>query len=454
MKVLHVPYTYFPDPAGGTEVYVTSLAQELGARGVESVIAAPTVRSSAGEAYTHAGIRVRRFAVSDAPQDLDAIYGGGMPGSVEALMELVGAEQPDVAHLHSYSPAVNGHAAVAVRAMGVPLVVTYHTPAVTCQRGTLLRFGHVPCDGQLLVGRCASCVLHQNGIPRPVSDLLSHIPAITGRSLAAKGFVGGAWTALRMTQLMELRAADTRAYLDAADAIVAVASWVRDLLVLNGVAPERIALIRQGVPALASPRSVVREYAPTPNEPLRAVFVGRLDPIKGLELLLAAMRSAPDLSVKLDVLGSAGNDRQATKIRDMIRDMIATDPRVRLLPPVTHDRVVPLLSDYDVTIVPSQVLETGPLVVLESFAAGVPVLGSALGGIAELVRDGVDGRLVNGVGVGAWRDALRSIVSDRAAVTRWRANVVPPRTMSKISEEMESLYRRIVRHASAGKVSI
>ena len=56
--------------------------------------------------------------------------------------------------------------------------------------------------------------------------------------------------------------------------------------------------------------------------------------------------------------------------------------------------VVERLSVYDVVAVPSQGLETGPLVVLEAFAAGVPVLGSAIGGIADKVNDGVDGFLV------------------------------------------------------------
>ena len=52
------------------------------------------------------------------------------------------------------------------------------------------------------------------------------------------------------------------------------------------------------------------------------------------------------------------------------------------------------LSRIDVLAVPSQWLETGPLVVLEAFAAGTPVIGSDLGGIRELVSDGRDGLLV------------------------------------------------------------
>ncbi len=56
--------------------------------------------------------------------------------------------------------------------------------------------------------------------------------------------------------------------------------------------------------------------------------------------------------------------------------------------------MVDTLASYDATVVPSQWLETGPLIVLESFAAGTPVIGSNLGGVAELVSHDRDGWLV------------------------------------------------------------
>ena len=61
--------------------------------------------------------------------------------------------------------------------------------------------------------------------------------------------------------------------------------------------------------------------------------------------------------------------------------------------------VIDRLSRYHVVAVPSQWMETGPLVILESFAAGVPVIGSALGGIADKVDDGVSGLLLLRLGL-------------------------------------------------------
>ena len=107
------------------------------------------------------------------------------------------------------------------------------------------------------------------------------------------------------------------------------------------------------------------------------------------------------------------------------------------------------MRQYDVVAVPSQWLETGPLVVMEAFAAGVPVLGSNLGGIAELVRHGTDGLLVTPRSVEAWRIALETVCEDRALLERLRAGIREPRSMAEVSHDMSKLYGRLIEHAGS-----
>jgi len=96
--------------------------------------------------------------------------------------------------------------------------------------------------------------------------------------------------------------------------------------------------------------------------------------------------------------------------------------------------------------VPSQLLETGPLVVLESFAAGVPVIGSALGGIAEKVVGGVNGLLVSPHdSVQAWQDVLGRCAGDRALLQRLRTGIAPPRSLEAAAREMHELYTAVLR---------
>jgi hypothetical protein len=73
----------------------------------------------------------------------------------------------------------------------------------------------------------------------------------------------------------------------------------------------------------------------------------------------------------------------------------------------------------------------------------VPVIGSALGGIAEGVRDDIDGRLVAVGSIPAWETVLREIVNDPSLLARWRAAILPPRIMRTVAQEMKKVYELV-----------
>jgi glycosyltransferase involved in cell wall biosynthesis len=98
------------------------------------------------------------------------------------------------------------------------------------------------------------------------------------------------------------------------------------------------------------------------------------------------------------------------------------------------------MREHDAIVVPSQTLETGPLVALESLAAGVPVIGSNLGGIAERIHDGVNGLLVDASDPDAWAAAFDRLLRDRALLPSLRGGIVDQPGMSGVSDRMKSLY--------------
>jgi len=115
------------------------------------------------------------------------------------------------------------------------------------------------------------------------------------------------------------------------------------------------------------------------------------------------------------------------------------DARIRFLPPLPNDEIPSLLRCYHVLAVPSRWVENRPLVVLESFAAGTPVIGSNLGGIAELVRHQGDGLLVEAENVRAWADALRRCAEDRHLLARLRKNAQLTRKRVDVADVMAQL---------------
>jgi glycosyltransferase involved in cell wall biosynthesis len=266
------------------------------------------------------------------------------------------------------------------------------------------------------------------------------LPGFVQRAISERELSGGLWTALRMPELQALRQRAVREFLEGCNRVVVPARWVADVLHVVGVPADRLAYCPQGVGAHAN---ITCGRSGRESGPLRLAWLGRLDPTKGLHVLLKALSAIPDTALELDIYAIVGRDRSDAYATG-IRKSALKDRRVRLLPALEHTGVVAALSGYDALAVPSQWLETGPLVVLEAFAAGIPVIGSDLGGIAELVEDGKNGVLVEASNHEAWSATLAGLAANRPAVTALAANVREPRTMNRVAVEMHEIYGELI----------
>ncbi len=441
MKVIHVPFCYWPDPVGGTEVYVQSLAREQQRQGLDVMVAAPAAQE---DAYSYNGLNVRRYAVAQEIRDLRDLYGEGDPGAARAFGRIVERERPDVVHLHAFTQGVSLGLVREAKRRGVPVVFSYHTPTVSCQRGTLLRWGSEVCDGVLDVHGCARCTLHGHGLNRIGSVLAGSIPAGVGRVLGAIGASGGVWTAARMTELVRLRHYAFHGLMAEVDHVVALCQWVKDVLRRNGVPEAKITVSRQGLD-----RSPTFHAEPRPvTFPVRIAFLGRLDPTKGVDILIQALKRRSELGVQLDIFGvvqgEAGED-----YHQYLTNLASGDTRVTFESPIPSGDVIARLRDYDILAVPSQCLETGPRVILEAFAAGVPVIGSNLGGIAELVEHRVDGLLVEPRSIDGWAGAIQAVCADPALLPKLRSGIRPPRSVSAVADEMQEQYAALLRNRAS-----
>lgn len=436
MIVVHVPYTFFPDPPGGTEVYVRALAQEQKKRGIAAMVAAPADRDSS---YLHEGLPVRRFAISSS-NTLNDLYGEGDRHAAQSFARILDEECPDLVHLHAFTSAVSLRLVRECRERGVPVVFSYHTPTVSCQRGTLLRWGKQICDGTLNVRRCSRCTLHGLGLDKFSSTVAGSVPKSFGRLIGRFGASGGPWTALRMSDLVRQRHDAIHALLTEVDHCIALCQWVKDLLLHIGVPDHKITVSRQGLCHSIQSTDTSEEKAVGGRDSrVRIAFLGRLDPVKGAHIVLQALRSSPAVNLQMDIFGISQGKRDEEYARQL-KLAAAGDSRITFRPPMSASQVVPVLCTYDAVAIPSHCLETGPMVMLEAFAAGVPVIGSRLGGIEEQVQHNVNGLLVDPGSVVAWAEALREVSGSLGLLARLRAGVRPPRTIATAADEIEAVY--------------
>jgi glycosyltransferase involved in cell wall biosynthesis len=445
-----VPYCYYPEAVGGTEVYVAALAREQRKRGYDAGIAAP---GSVNEEYRHEGARVFRFA-SDRKMTLTELYGDGDAESAANFGKILDGFRPDILHLHARSQAVSVLLVRAAKSRGIPVVFTYHTPTVTCARGTMLRWGKKICDGKMRADRCASCMIHGKGLSLPFAVIAGRLPVAIGRAADAAGREGGMWTALRSAELMRIRHAAVQTMLEEVDHICAVCEWVQNVLITNGTPHEKITLSRQGV-------SWPVEFASPPEAGnsagdagvLRLAFLGRVDAVKGIDTAIAAIRRVRGAELTLDVFAVAQGRVALTKL-EQLRQLCAADRRIRFREPIAAGEVVATLSGFDALLVPSRWLETGPLVVYEAFAAGIPVIGSDLGGIAELVDDGVNGMLLPPGSVEAWARAISRLATEPGLLKRLKAGRKPLRTAEDTARDVAMVYAKVSKAALAQGVAV
>lgn len=312
--------------------------------------------------------------------------------AVKEIRRIVRTRGAEVVHCHNVFPMLSPAVLTAAAAEGASVVMTLHNYRLLCLPSTFMRDGHV----------CEDCL---DRLPWP-----GVVHRCYRDSLLASGAVAGSLTLHRALGTLN----HVRVYL-------AVSNFVRDKYVHAGFPPERVALKPNFVHPLTR-REGAGEYF---------IFFGRLSREKGVSTLLEVARRTP-----LPIL-VAGDGPERALLRD-------APPSVEYRGNLRPDELPPLLGRARAVLLPSISYEGAPRVVLEAYAAGVPVVASRIGALPELVEDGESGLLVEPSDVPAWQAALERL-TDEAESERmgahawhlWKQHFSPERGL----ENLEAAYR-------------
>lgn len=206
-----------------------------------------------------------------------------------------------------------------------------------------------------------------------------------------------------------------------ADALVASTPHeAHELVDLYGADPQRVHVVEPGVdldrfvPTDAAGRRAARSALGLPDDRRIVLFAGRVQPLKGPDVLvraLAALRAA-GLPVPLLVVlgGPSGRSTAVAELRALAATSGVGDDVV-VLPPADRDTLVRWYHAADLVAMPSR-SESFGLVAAEAQASGIPVVAAAVGGLRTIVDDGVSGRLVRGHDPSTWAHVLHDLLAD------------------------------------------
>ena len=234
-----------------------------------------------------------------------------------------------------------------------------------------------------------------------------------------------------------------RGVVGGAELAIATSQVERRELLAGGVPAAKIAIRPNGfpepVPPASSPSGVLRGRLGVDAATPLLLYVGRVARGKGLDLLLEALRTLPD--VELAIVGPDGGHGMTVELL-RLRERLGLDGRVHLLGPEA-DRPLDLYADADAFVLPSRHENFG-MVAAEAAAAGTASVVTDRCGVAELLRD--RGAIVVPYEAGAIRDALGKVLADeplRRRLGEGGQQVARELSWPNVVAMQEELYERI-----------
>ncbi len=217
-----------------------------------------------------------------------------------------------------------------------------------------------------------------------------------------------------------------RTAIESAAAVIAVSRGMRAdiLMTYPNVPPDRVHVIHNGIDAVQyAPdhgRAALDRYGIEPSQP-SVVFVGRVTRQKGLQVLLRAARHLAPRAQLVLCAGQADTPELQAEVSALADHLRATRSGVIWIPAMlARTEVIQILSGATVFVCPSLYEPLG-IVNLEAMACGTAVVASAVGGIPEVVEDGVTGLLVPPDDEAALVQAINMLIEDPARAAEFGA---------------------------------
>jgi glycosyltransferase involved in cell wall biosynthesis len=336
MKILLV-HNFYKEPGGEDVVFAQE--KRLLERNGQKVVTYTRSNEEANQTSGLDRIRLISTIVSSSKSRTD-------------IAGIISTEKPDIAHIHNTFMMVSPSIYAACNAAKVPVVQTLHNYRMLCPASTFCRNGEI----------CEDCVS---------GGLLSSV-----RHACYRGSRASTAAVALMLSIHQAR----NTWGKQVNAFIALTAFAKRKFIAGGLLEQKIHVKPNFVDPDPKEREAPGDYA---------LFAGRLSPEKGASTLLAAwalLRTNIPLKI-------AGDGPCREELEGQSRKLGGHRPE--FLGRVSGSEARSLIRKARFLILPSLWYEGFPMIVAESFASGVPVIGSRLGAIEELIADGRQGLTFN-----------------------------------------------------------
>ncbi|MDI6723944.1 MAG: glycosyltransferase family 4 protein [Methanobacterium sp.] len=401
MKICQIIYTYPPYITGGADIYAERISKELVKKGHEVVVITTKPFDGLSSLKTSVEmddvIKVHRFYPLNIFSWINtaekSIFQKMIWNALDiwnlhpylVIKNILKKEKPDVVHIHT--PIWFSLSVFdAVKSLKIPSVFMVHDYLLLCRR-TLL--------------------LHSNGE-------ICHDPH----------------PFCKMYQFLSKKIVKKKP-----DMIIAPSQFILDILSDNG--------FFEGSKSIKIPLGVIIEGKKPEKEyeTIDIMYVGSLVNHKGVYILIEAFKNIENKNIKLHILGKGTEEYN-------LKEMAKDDGRIMFHGFVEGKELRNFHENTNMVVVPSICYDNSPMVIYESLMNGTPVIGSKIGGIPELIEEGVNGFLFEPGSVSELKDRLQYLIENPSILKKLENGAFESSnkySMVSHIEKLENMYKELIR---------
>jgi glycosyltransferase involved in cell wall biosynthesis len=400
LKILYLVHQFFPKYYYGTERFTLNLAEQMQRLGHNPLVMTYD-RGQGQEGYVrlHNNVLVRKYSYHTVP--VISFKKTHSPKFHEILdREIEEAYKKlkltyDIVHI--CHPMFLSSIARSCKKQGTPIALTLTDPWLLCP-ATLIDRGFRLCNGPIFDRGCASNC----------------------------HFASHSMLMARYRQALDV--------LGMADEIATASRFTASIFQRNG----------WNKPIRIIPHSIDYKFVKPTNSPandkITFGYVGSVVWHKGLHILVKAIRNVQAENVNLRIYGSTQESLDYTK---ELLAIARGDPRIKFLEQFDMETLPDIMKNISAMVVPSVYYDNYPLVTLISLSYRVPVIGSNIGGIPEIIQHGINGFLFEPGNVSELSSLITNLARNPNTIETLRENIVTPRRLEEEALDYENIYMKL-----------
>lgn len=444
MKILHVVHGFPPHSMAGTEIYTYNLSEELLRSHEVSVFhRINELKKKEYELNYDKSDGLNIFTLNNTFKFCDSFEkfyrNDAIAKQFAGVLDKISPDIVHIQHLIFLSTTIIDE----IKKRGIPVVFTLHDYWLICPQWHFLKKDLSVCNNND-ISQCIDCLDYQLSIRKmPKNIYLAFRNVIPGFVMC---FLKDIYLNLvktnsnpqEMLEKIKIRITHIKELCSKVDLFIAPSQFLRKKFMEFGVPGDKIKFIPYGIKTKS-----FREFRRKHSDKVRFGFIGTILPAKGLDTLIKAFNKIKDARAELKIYGRLfpykGFEFYPGHIKNLVKN-----GNIKFMGGFDHKDISGVFSEIDVLLFPSIWNENCPLTILEAFSARTPVIASRIGGIPELVSDGLNGMLFSPGDDDELSRKIEQVINKPDIVNNFRQNTARVKSIEDNAKEMEEIYSGLV----------